>query len=104
MQFATPNSAMLCLTCFKINLVVGDYFKSRAEDLKYSERATKLSGWLRSKTFVLALLCQAQLQMAGHAKAIIQPVLTHWTAHYLAYHRLLELHPMLSSIIYQDQA
>jgi hypothetical protein len=34
--------------------------------------------------------------------SVIRAVLTWWTAHYVAYQRLLELHPILESVIAND--
>jgi hypothetical protein len=77
--------------------VVGDFFKSNAEVLDYTDKASDVITWLRSKTLVLALLHEKG------AKAVIRAVLTRWTAHYMAYHRLLELRPKLLSILYDDE-
>jgi hypothetical protein len=89
----------------QINLVVGDYFKAEQEFLVCADKATELISWLRSKTLVLALLRQAQIDATGgHAKAVIRAVITRWTAHYLAYRRLLELKPTLMSVVFADEA
>jgi hypothetical protein len=72
--------------------------------LKYTDTATDLIGWLRSKTFILALLRTAQMEATGVTSAVIRAVLTRWTAHYMAYKRLLELQPILTSEIYHDEA
>lgn len=86
-----------------MNLVVGDYFKDNKALLKCTDDATELIGWLRSKTFVLALLNEAQMKATGTAKAVIRAVLTRWTAHYMAYRRLLELQPFLRSLVYTEE-
>ena len=82
-----------------MNLVVGDYFKDNKALLKCTDDATELIGWLCSKTFVLALLNEAQMKATGTAKAVIRAVLTRWTVHYMAYRRLLELQPFLRSTL-----
>ncbi|KAG6913948.1 hypothetical protein DXG01_003329 [Tephrocybe rancida] len=71
----------------KINLIVGDYFKCKAYILVYTDQATELIGWLHSKTLVLALI----------------PVLTQWTAHYLAFNQLLDLQETLVAVVYGDE-
>lgn len=78
---------------YKINLIVGDFFKSNSELLEYSEMAVKLIGWLRRKNGVLASL----------SLAVIRAVLTRWTAHYQAYARLLQLRLQLKSLIASDR-
>lgn len=54
--------------------------------------ATQLITWLRSKTRILAHL----------PLAVLQAVLTRWTAHYVAYRRLLQLYPTLRSLVLSD--
>jgi hypothetical protein len=52
----------------------------------------------------LALLRQAQFQAKGEAASVLRAVLTRWTAHFLAYSRLLDLRASLTSIVYADEA
>jgi hypothetical protein len=49
--------------------------------MEYTEMATELITWLRSKTRILHYL----------PLAVLRAVLTRWTAHYTAYRRLLDL-------------
>lgn len=101
----------------QVNLIVGDYFKvceftsqlntSNCDQvdkgfLKYSKKATDLIGWLRSKTFVLALIRKTQIDNGLSPLSIIRAVLTRWTAHYLAYCRLLAVMKTLQSLALQD--
>ncbi|KAI0049656.1 hypothetical protein FA95DRAFT_1488644, partial [Auriscalpium vulgare] len=86
----------------QVNLVVGDYFKTKATFLLYTEQATDLITWLRSKTFVLALLRDIQ-KGGGRVRTVIRAVLTRWTSHYLAYDRLLELQPALRALVSTDE-
>ena len=73
-------------------MVVGDFFKSRSILLQFTEMATELIAWLRSKTRVL-----------GHlTHSVLRAVLTRWTSHYMAYRRLLQLYPTLKSILFAD--
>ena len=72
----------------QIDLVVGDYFKCTAAFLTYTDRASDLITWLRSKTYVLAQLRHIQQTVTRIDKSpltVIRPVFTRWTAHYLAY-------------------
>ena len=87
----------------QINLIVGDYFKCKSSTfIKISENATELITWLRSKTFVLASLRELQLEANQPALTVIRAVLTRWTAHYLAYSRLLALEPHLKALVSKD--
>lgn len=70
--------------------------------LKHSKRATDLIAWLRSKTFVLALLREIQLDSGKSPLSVIRAVLTRWTAHYLAYCRLLDLRLSLQTLVLKD--
>jgi hypothetical protein len=70
--------------------------------LKYSDKATKLITWLRSKTLVLAMIRKVRAAANLSPLAVIRAVLTRWTAHYMAYRRLLELRPALESVIAND--
>lgn len=88
----------------QINLIVGDYFKVDKGFLRYSHQATELITWLRSKTYVLALIKQTQHDLKLNQVSVIRPVLTRWTSHYLAFRRLLELKPCLSVIASQEVA
>ncbi len=54
--------------------------------------ATQLIAWLRSKTLVLSHL----------PYAVLQAILTRWTAHYCAYRRLLQLYTSLITIALKD--
>ena len=96
----------------KINLVIGDYFESSGAEiyLGYSTKASELITWLRSKTLVLAALRDIQhaLNSTGtsHPRrvlTIIRPVLTRWTAHYLAFRRLLDLKFALDILVRQEK-
>ena len=86
----------------QVNLVVGKYFKSNADVLKYTDKATQLITWLRSKTLVLAMLRKVRADANLMPLSVIRAVLTRWTAHYMAYRRLLELRPALESVVAND--
>jgi len=87
----------------KTNLVVGDFFKSDAEFLHFTDQATELIGWLRGKTYILALLREVQLTNSQRVLAVIHAVLTRWTAHYLAYRCLLEIRLSLQFLVENDE-
>jgi len=87
----------------QVNLVVSDYFKSESEVLIYTDKATEVITWLCSKTLVLCLIHELQLQTSGTMKAVFHAVLTCWTAHYMTFNHLLELHPTIMAVIYQDE-
>jgi len=69
----------------QVNLVVGNYFKSNVNILKYTDKATQLITWLHSKTLMLAMLQKVQADANLMPLSVIRAVLTRWTAHYMAY-------------------
>jgi hypothetical protein len=88
----------------QINLIVGDYFKCTISiHSQYTNQATELITWLRSKTQVLGMMRDIQIAMSESnqqpALAVIRPVITRWTAHYLAYKRLLNIKWVLENMI-----
>ena len=87
---------------FKINLVVGDFFKSHSTLLATSTLADELITWLWSKSQILALLRGKCRELALGAASILRAVITRWTAHYLAYRRLLDVHRALQSMVLED--
>ena len=65
--------------------------------------ADNLITWLRSKTMVLALISEACHSLEGNVpSSVIRAVITRWTAHYLAYDRLIALRPALRMVVSND--
>lgn len=78
----------------------------KAEALEFTDEATELIAWLRSKTLILALLREVQVALSnggGCIKAIIRAVLTRWTMHYQAYRRLRELRNVIVTVVEEDE-
>ncbi|CDO68878.1 hypothetical protein BN946_scf185000.g21 [Trametes cinnabarina] len=97
---------LIVLDCYahQVNLVVGDYLKCGGPTLAITDDAEELISWLRRRTFVLARIREVQTSNGKSAYAVIRPVATRWTSHYLAFKRLLELKPALAVILAEDQA
>ncbi|KAH9046941.1 hypothetical protein EDB84DRAFT_1557976 [Lactarius hengduanensis] len=95
---------LVCPDCFahQVNLIVGDYFKAESIYVKHSKMASDLISWLCSKTYVLARLREVQTQSGKPPLTVICAVLTRWTAHYLAFKRLLELQLPLRALVTHD--
>lgn len=74
--------------------VVGDFCKCKSDLLTYTEMATELIAWLRSKTRILSHL----------PLAVLRAILTRWTAHYTAFVRLLTLSSDLIILANKDLA
>ena len=86
-----------------MNLVVGDYFGDQKELIPWTKQATELIGWLCSKSLVLIMLHKVHKQAGLPALSVLRAVLTKWTAHYMAYHHLLEIHTALVGVIAADE-
>ena len=63
--------------------------------MECAEQANEVIIWLRSRTFLLALLTEIQESNGKPPLTVILAVLTRWTTHYLSYKRLLELQSSL---------
>lgn len=73
--------------------------------MEFVDTADDLITWLRSKTSVLAQISEACHSLGGNIPtSVIRAVITRWTAHYLAYHRLLTLRPALMIVVTNDAA
>ena len=67
--------------------------------------ADELITWLRSKTSILAAISEACSKLEGNIpSSVIRAVITRWTAHYLAYDRLIVLHPALTMVVGDDSS
>ncbi|KAJ3002962.1 hypothetical protein NUW54_g5562 [Trametes sanguinea] len=106
LELLSKYTYLIVLDCYahQINLIVGDYFDSKSTLLDVTDQAEELITWLRRRTFILARIRDVQQSHGKTALAVIRPVLTRWTSHYLAFRRLLELQSTLSYIIADDNA
>lgn len=77
----------------------------KAKALGFTDLASELISWLRSKTLVHALIRETQAGIPGKKaiKSVIRPVLTRWTMHYQSYQRLGELCAILIIVIEADE-
>lgn len=76
--------------------------------LYYYDQASTLITWLRSKSQILGLMRDIQERLidppgSKPILSVIRPVITRWTAHYLAYDRLLKLRWVLEALVRQDE-
>jgi hypothetical protein len=85
---------LITLLCWphQINLIVGDVLGVRRSVTEDINRALEVVKWFNNHGAALELLCQEQiLTFSGNFWALILPVITRWTAHYLAVTRLFKL-------------
>ncbi|EKM56581.1 uncharacterized protein PHACADRAFT_207792 [Phanerochaete carnosa HHB-10118-sp] len=106
--FLNFRKDVISIDCYahQINLLVGTYFKiSSTWYHKYSKLADEIITWIRSKTIMHYALKVKHGAMTGTAGlSVVHAVITRWTAHYLAYRRLLELHFALQALIKTDRS
>ena len=85
---------LITLLCWvhQINLIVGDVLGVRGSVTEDINHALEVVKWFNNHSTALELLRQEQvLTFSGTAWALILPVITRWTAHYLAVTHLLKL-------------
>ena len=82
----------------QINLVVGDYLSLKLPFQDCVPKALKVIKWMNSHSRALGLFRQEQLFMSQKSLALILPVLTRWTAHYLSLQRLLTVEKALKVV------
>jgi hypothetical protein len=87
----------------QINLVVGNYLACEKLFVSISREASELISWLRGRTFVLASIRETQASLNKAAVSVLRIILTRWTAHFLAYRRLLDLRQSLEIIATQEE-
>lgn len=81
----------------QINLIVGDYLSLKLRFQDCVPNALKVIKWMNSHSRALGLFRQEQLYTYQKSLALILPVITRWTAHYLSLHRLLTVEKALRS-------
>ncbi|KAJ8584682.1 hypothetical protein M405DRAFT_746591, partial [Rhizopogon salebrosus TDB-379] len=74
----------------QVNLVVGDVFKIKHVFIEIVTEALEVVKWFNNHSRALSMLRAVQLSKHGKILALILPVLTRWTSHYLAVTRLIE--------------
>jgi hypothetical protein len=84
---------LIVLVCWahQINLIVGDYLSLRIDFLACVPKALLLIKWMNNHSRALGIFRREQLQTFNKILALILPVITRWTAHYLSLRRLLDV-------------
>ena len=84
---------LIVLLCWahQMNLVIGDYLKLRSDSLNCVKQAVDVVNWFNNHSRALGLLRVEQEITYNKILALILPVITRWTAHYLSCHRLLDV-------------
>ncbi len=84
---------LIVLVCWahQINLIVGDYLSLRIDFLTCLPKAFSVIKWMNNHSRALGIFRREQLQTFSKILALILPVITRWTAHYLSLRRLLDI-------------
>ena len=91
---------LITLLCWvhQINLVVGDFLNLKADFRQIITRALDVVKWFNSHGQVLdKLRIEEIITYDGKSWALILPVITRWTAHYLSLTRLLKVEAALTT-------
>lgn len=91
LQASMPWLIVILCWAHQINLIVGDYLSLRIPFLECVPRAMELIKWTNNHSRALGIFRQEQMSTYGKVLALIRPVITRWTAHYLSLRRLLEV-------------
>ena len=81
----------------QINLVVGDYLSLKLPFQDCVPKALNMIKWMNNHSCALGLFRQEQLYTYQKILALILPVITRWTAHYLSLWRLLTVEKALKA-------
>lgn len=84
---------LIVILCWahQINLIVGDFLALKARFLGCVPKAQKVVKWMNSHSRPLGMFRTEQFQTYAKILALIRPVITRWTAHYLSLRRLLDV-------------
>src|SRR6266545_3861854 len=88
---------LIVILCWahQINLIVGDYLALKLPFQDCVTKALVVIKWMNNHSRALGLFRQEQLYMHQKILALILPVITRWTAHYLSLRRLLTVEKVL---------
>jgi hypothetical protein len=84
---------LIVLLCWahQMNLVVGDYLKLGVDSMHCVKQAVDVVNWFNNHSHALGLLRVEQEITYNKILALILPVITRWTAHYLSCRCLLDV-------------
>ncbi|KAI0728452.1 ribonuclease H-like domain-containing protein [Fomitopsis betulina] len=87
----------------QINLVTGDVLKRAASMFKdLLDDALEVIKWFNNHMRMLGILKDTMEEKFGKALCLILPVITHWTSHYLAVQRLIDVERAFRQLFLDD--
>lgn len=94
----TRGHVIFFLTLLQINLIVGDMLKVSGFFTAVIEDALDVVKWFNNHSRALGLLRVCMQQRLAKILALVLPVITRWTSHYLSVRRLLEVERPLREV------
>ncbi|GLB41139.1 putative protein of unknown function (DUF 659) [Lyophyllum shimeji] len=99
-----PRLIILLFWAHQINLVVGDFLTLKYDLLLVIANCLEVIKWFNNHSTALALLGEEmKFTYEGKVWALILPVITHWTAHYLSTTRLLKVKSAVISCVHRHE-
>jgi hypothetical protein len=95
LTMSMPQLIITLCWAHQINLIVGDYLALKSPFLDCVPQALKVIKWMNNHSRALGLFRQEQQFTYQKVLALIFPVVTRWTAHYLSLKRLISLETAL---------
>lgn len=85
----------------QVALLLTDYLKHERGYLNIVDQAVEVIKWFNNHSVALGLLRIEMLQVVGKMLALILPVLTRRTSHYISTSRLLEVQKLMRVCVYK---
>lgn len=82
-----------------MNLVISDYFKVKLTHIRVIDLALEVIKWFNNHSRALGMLRREMEEQLGKVFALILPVITRWTSHFLACQRLLKVQLPLRNLV-----
>ena len=99
-----PHLIILDCWAHQIQLVLGDYIKANNSVAATIKDANSVVKWFCNHSWALGQFNAEQRASNNGTLAFIKAVITRWTAHYCSVSRLLELQPILRSLVIKKEA
>jgi hypothetical protein len=83
--------------------VVSDYFKLKIVFIETAEKALTVIKWFNSHSRALGILGKQQKDTYNKVLALILPVITRWTCHYLSFTQLIKISKPMRTVVLNRQ-
>lgn len=89
----------------QVALLLGDYLKFERTSMQIVDQAIEIIKWFNNHSVALGLFRVEELQVLGKMLALLLPVVSRWTSHYVSVARLLEVQkPMRVCVLKSREA